>query len=112
MATQQKKSSDNTRKLNGRSICMKALLALIIMLTAFTGIQRTASTQVRAQDPARQYIDGHEVMPGEAIVSFEVTDKGQRQAFVDNAVSLAGGLENRIIGPDNLNMVHFRSKNM
>jgi subtilisin family serine protease len=115
MSTQQKKSTDNTRKLNRRDLCLRLTAALLILLTAFTGAQRAASTQ--AQDPAGQemqteMLDGFEVMRGEAIVQFNATDKLQRQTFVDNAISLVGASDHRRIGQDHLNMVQFRSKNM
>jgi serine protease len=116
MSTQTKKSTDSTRKLNRAAFSLKVTAALIFLLMAFPGAQRVASTQGPAKDPTEkpmltEFIDGHEVMAGEAIVRFVDGDEPQRQTFVNNAVSLAGGLEHRVIA-DNLNLVHFRSNNM
>jgi subtilisin family serine protease len=118
MSTRNKKSSDNTHNLNRGAICLKLTAALIILLTAFPGAQRVASTQGPAQDPAGEkpmqieFVDGHKVVANEAIVRFSATDKLQRQTFVDNAVSLVNASETRGIGPDHLNMFHIRSSNM
>src|SRR5262245_13836750 len=117
MSTRNKKSSDNTHKLNRVANYLKLTAALIILLTAFPGAQRVASTQGQTQDPDQkpmqiELIDGNEVVANEAIVSFSATDELQRQTFVDNAVSLVNASEHRRIGPDNLNMFHIRSNNM
>jgi serine protease len=115
MPTRNKKSSDKTHKLNRGAICLKLTAALIILLTAFPGAQRVASTQGQSQNPDQMQIvliDGREVVANEAIVRFNATDDLQRQTFVDNAISLVNASDHRRIGPDQLNMFHIRSKNM
>src|SRR5882672_245542 len=118
MATQTKKSMDNTPKLNRTAICLKVTAALMILLTIFPGTQRAASTQEPAQGLAAQEtmqiekMNGVEVVAHEAIVKFTDADESRHQTFVDNAVSLVNASETRSIGPRHLNMVHFRSKNM
>jgi subtilisin family serine protease len=117
MSTRNKKSSDNTHKLNRGAICLKLAAALIILLTAFPGAQRAASTQGLPQDPNGQkpmqieLIDGIPVVAGEAIVRFKATDQLQLQTFVANAVSLVNASEHSNIDPE-LNMFHVRSNSM
>jgi serine protease len=118
MSTRTKKSTDNTHKLNRIALYLKVTTALIILLTVFPAFQRTASTQGPAQDQDGQksmqteMVNGFPAVANEAIVSFDTTDKLQRQTFVDNAISLVGASEYRNIGPDKLNMFHIRSENM
>jgi subtilisin family serine protease len=119
MATQTKKSPDNTRKPNRRGIYLKATLALIILLGIFLATQRAASTQAPGQDPGGrdttqfEMFNGHKVVPGEAIVSFlDDTPDDQLQLLVDNAISMADAPESRSIGLAGLNMFHIRSRSM
>ncbi|HEU0173127.1 MAG TPA: S8 family serine peptidase [Blastocatellia bacterium] len=112
----QKKSPDNTRKLNRRAICLKVAVALIILLTVFPGTRRVASTHAQAQDPAArgpqvEKMNGVEVVAGEAIVRFKETDAFQLQTFVENAISLVNASDHRILAPG-LNMYHISSKAM
>jgi serine protease len=111
MSTRTKKPTDNTHRLNRIALCLKVTAALIILLAIFPGAQRTASTQGQGKERV-EMLDGYEVAPGEAIVSFEPTDKLQRQTFVDNAVALVGASASRQIGPDGANLFHISSKNM
>src|SRR5215470_14289775 len=118
MSTKTKKSPDNTHKLNKRAICLRAPLALIILLTVFLAPQRSASTQPLPQDPPGrepmqiERMNGNEVVSGEAIVRFkEETDEAKLQTFVENAISLVNASHHRNIAPG-LNMYHFRSKSM
>src|SRR5262245_33468476 len=120
MSTQTKKSPDNTHKLNRRVICLRAPLALIILLTVFLAPQRSASTQQLLQDPAERerrtktvMINGHEAMENEAIVSFlDDTPEDLLQTLVANAISMSDASEGRSIGPAGLKMLHLRSKSM
>lgn len=117
MSTQTKKP-DNTRKLNRRAICLKATLALIILLGVFLATQRAASTQTPPQDsPAQdtatkfEIVNGHKVVPGEVIVRFAGGDEVQVQTFVNNAIGMVNASDHRDIIPG-LNMYHIRSKDM
>jgi subtilisin family serine protease len=119
MATQTKKSPDNTRKPNRRALYVKVTLALIILLGVVLATQRAASTQAPGQDPGGrdttqfEMFNGHKVVPGEVIVSFfEDTPDDQLQLLVDNAISMADASESRSIGPLGLNIHHIRSKSM
>src|SRR5262245_29609022 len=120
MSTQTKKSPDNTHKLNRRAICLRAPLALIILLTVFLAPQRSASTKALPQDPAERerptktvMINGYEAMENEAIVSFlDDTPEDLLQTLVANAISLSDASEGRSIGPAGLKMLHIRSKSM
>src|SRR5262247_2361665 len=116
MSTRTKNSPGSTHKLNRIAIRLRAPLALIILLTIFLAPQRSASTQTQPQDPAAEeteMIDNNvEVLKGQAIVRFVDADGHQRQTFMDNAISLVNASGHRRIGPDNLNMLHIRSKNM
>src|SRR5262249_44445353 len=104
MATKTKKSPDNTHKLNRRVICLRAPLALVILLTVFLAPQRSASTQAPLQDLAArdtkqfELINGNEAMPGELIVCFDDTDMLQRQTFMDNLISQTNASVHRRIG--------------
>src|SRR5215510_9355846 len=117
MSTQTKKSPDNTHKLKRRAICLRAPLALIILLAVFLAPQRSASTQALLQDPARdtptqiEMINGHRALAGQVIVRFEAATEPELQTLVDNAVSLVNASVHRNLAPD-LNMYHFRSRNM
>src|SRR6266508_5703754 len=102
MSTQTKKSPDNTHKLNRRAICLRAPLALIILLTVFLAPQRSASTQALQDPPERDRIqiermNGYEVVSGEAIVRFKDTDAFQLQTFVENALSMVNASDHRIL---------------
>jgi len=120
MSTQIKKSPDNTHKLSRRAICLRAPLALIILLTVFLAPQRSASTKALPQDPAERerptktvMINGYEAMENEAIVSFlDDTPEDLLQTLVANAISLSDASEGRSIGPAGLKMLHIRSKSM
>ncbi|HMB28733.1 MAG TPA: hypothetical protein VKS99_11540, partial [Blastocatellia bacterium] len=86
MSTKTNKSPGNTHKLNRRAICLRAPLALIILLTVFLAPQRSASTQAQVQNPAArdtttqfEMINGHKAMPGEVLVRFEASDDLQLQ---------------------------------
>jgi subtilisin family serine protease len=117
MSTKTKKSSDNTHKLNRRAICLRAPLALIILLTIFLAPQRSASTQALPQGPGRdqmltEMMGGHEVVSGEAIVRFKAgIDEAQLQTFVENAISLVNASNHRNLFPG-LNMYHISSRTM
>src|SRR5215475_14294321 len=108
MSTQTKKSPDNTHKLNRKAICLRAPLALIILLAVFLAPQRSASTKALPQDPARDtpmqtvMIKGHEAMANEVLVRFEGEDVDRHRTFADNAASLANASLIRNIGPANL----------
>ncbi len=117
MTIQNKK--DKTRKRNGRAICLKATLALIVLSAIFLTTQRGASTQEPAQiqtpqEPMRtEFINGVEVVANEAIVAFsEEPNEAQIQTFMNNAVFMAGASQHRRIGPDNLRLLHVRSRNL
>jgi subtilisin family serine protease len=110
MATQSKKSPDNTRKPNRKGIYLKATLALIILLGVFLFTQRAATTQTQVLAPGIVMINGFQAVEGEAIVSFFPTDELQLRSFKDNAISMANALEGRDIGPLGLSMMHIRSK--
>src|SRR5262245_25906097 len=119
MSTKSKKSPDNTHKLNKRAICLRAPLALIILLVIFLAPQRSASTKALPQDPAgRESMQiemmkgGHKAMAGEVLVRFDADDEVQRQTFVDNVRALVNASDLRGIGPASLGLFHFRSKNM
>jgi serine protease len=119
MSTRSKKSSDNTHKLNRIAICLRAPLALIILLTIFLAPQRSASTQEPSQNRAGrdtttqfEMIKGHKAMPGEVLVRFDAADELQLQTFADNAASLANASVKRSIGPANLGLFHMRSNTM
>jgi subtilisin family serine protease len=117
MSTKTKKSPDNTHKLNRRAICLRAPLALIILLTVFLAPQRSASTKALPQDPPGQdkmqteMINGYEVEAGAVIARFRDTDEDQLRTFVENAISLVNASSHRNIAPG-LNMYHIRSKTM
>src|SRR5215468_42049 len=117
MATQNKKSPDNTRKSNKKPIYLKVALALVILLAVFGVTQRPASTQERSRNlPGREtmqieMMDGVEVVAGEAIVRFN-TPELELQRHVDHAVSMVNASEHRGIGPKDLNLFHMRSKEM
>src|SRR5215470_11470040 len=107
MSTQTKKSSDNTHKLNRRTIYLRAPLALIILLAVFLAPQRSASTQALSQDPAREtptqieMINGFPAVAREVLIGFEASDELQLKTFADNAASLANASVLRSIGPAN-----------
>src|SRR6266540_3528332 len=118
MSTQTKKSPDNTHKLNRRAICLRAPLALIILLTVFLAPQRSASTQALSQNPAAQdtptqteMINGHKAVAGQVIVRFNDADGPQLETFVKNAIEMVNASGNRNIAPD-LNMYHISSNSM
>src|SRR5262245_36201848 len=119
MSTKTKKLPDNTHRLNRRAICLRAPLALIILLTIFLAPQRSASTQARPQDPVAAQdppmqtmtINGHEAMANEVIVAFEGSDL-QLETFVNNAVALARASQYRNIGPAGLGLYRISSKDM
>ena len=116
MSTQNKKSPGSTHKLHRIATRLKAPLALIILLTIFMSLQRSASTQGPPDTPGRgpiqfEMINGHKVVPGEVLVRFSDTDELQLQTFVDNAASLVNATERRNIAPG-LNMFHMRSNSM
>jgi subtilisin family serine protease len=119
MSTKTKKSPDNTHKLNKRAICLRAPLALIILLTVFLAPQRSASTQPLPQNPGArgtptqiEMINGFKAVSREVLVRFSEVPELQLQTFVENAVSQARASERRSIGPASLNLYHFRSKEM
>src|SRR5262245_28531328 len=118
MSTKTKKLPDNTHKLNKRAICLRASLALIILLTVFLAPQRSASTQPLPQDPAGQdkmlteMIGGHEAVANEVLVRFRGDDVERHRTFADNAASLANASLKRSIGPANLGLYHIRSNSM
>src|SRR5262245_49919044 len=113
MSTKPKKSPDNTHKLSRRAICLRAPLALIILLTVFLAPQRSASTQEPSRDSAKEETEmiapGVEVLKGQAIIRFAGAEEDQIKAFMNNAISLVNASGSRRIGPDNLNMLHIRS---
>src|SRR6266540_2881167 len=118
MSTQTKKSPDNTHKLNRRAICLRAPLALIILLTVFLAPQRSASPQALSQNPAAQapptqteMINGHKAVAGQVIVRFNDADGPQLETFVKNAIEMVNASGNRNIAPD-LNMYHISSNSM
>src|SRR5215813_769061 len=114
----QKKSPDNTRKLNRLAICLKVAAPLIILLTVFAGTRRAPSTHAQVQDPVApepmqiERMNGNEVVSGEAIVRFkDETDEAKLQTFVENAISMVNASAHRNIAPG-LNMFHIRTKSM
>src|SRR5262249_37135085 len=112
MSTKTKKSPDNTHKLNKRAICLRAPLALIILLTVFLAPQRSASTQQLPKDPAAEeteMIGNVEVLKGQAIIRFVDAEPDQLETLMGNAISLVNASGHRKIGPGNLNMLHIRS---
>src|SRR5262245_24637182 len=116
MSTKTKKLPDNTHKLNQRAICLRAPLALIILLTIFLAPQRSASTQALPQRPARdttqiELTNGHRALAGQAIVRFSEAPEPELQTLVDNAVSLVNASVHRNLAPG-LNMYHFSSRDM
>jgi subtilisin family serine protease len=110
MATQTKKSPDNTRNPNRKGIYLKATLALIILLGVFLLTQRAATTQTQVLDPGVVMLNGFPVMEGEALVTFYDTDELQLRSFKDNAISMANASESRDMGLLGLNILHIRSK--
>src|SRR5262245_21668853 len=114
MSTQTKKSPDNTHKLNRRAICLRAPLALIILLTIFLAPQRSASTQALQDPPGRdkmqtEMIGGHEVEAGAVIARFNRDiDEDQLRTFVANAIAMVNASDHREIA-SGLNMFHIRS---
>src|SRR5262249_54782879 len=113
MSTKTKKSPDNTHKLNRRAICLRAPLALIILLAIFLAPQQSASTkeppQGRGEEETEMISPGIEVLKGQAIVRFGDPDPDRVKAFMDNAISLVNASGHRKIGPEYLNMLHIRS---
>src|SRR5262245_38360408 len=99
MSTKTKKSPDNTHKLNRRAICLRAPLALIILLTVFLAPQRSASTKEPPQDPAKEETEmiapGVEVLKGQAIIRFEDDDPDRLKTLMDNAISLVNASGHR-----------------
>jgi subtilisin family serine protease len=100
------------------TICLKMAAAIIILLAAFPGTQRTASTQEAPKGPPGketpvqfEMINGRKVVPGEVLVRFSDAPELQLQTFVDNMASLVDATERRNISPG-LNMFHFRSNSM
>jgi hypothetical protein len=86
MSTKTKKSPDNTHKLNRRAICLRAPLALIILLAIFLVPQRSASTKEPPQDPAKEETEmiapNVEVLKGQAIMRFVDADPNQLKTFI------------------------------
>lgn len=114
MATQTKKSPDNTRKPSRRAIYLKATLALIILSAVILATRQAASTQAPGRGPGEKQIEmfnGNEVVANEAIVRFYDAPENQLNAFVANAVSLVGASEHRNIS-QRLDLFHIRSQNM
>jgi subtilisin family serine protease len=119
MSTQNKKSPGSTHKLHRIATRLKAPLALIILLTIFMSLQRSASTQDPViplpgdSVPTKQtvMINGYEAVANEAIVVFDEANELQREAFVSNASSMVNASQLREILPG-LNMYHVRSNNM
>jgi hypothetical protein len=95
MSTKTKKSPDNTHKLNRRAICLRALLALIILLAIFLAPQRSASTKEPPQDPAKEKTEmiapNVEVLNGQAIMPFVDPDPDQPKTFILVVCSVAFG---------------------
>ena len=86
MSIKTKKSLDNTHKLNRRAICLRAPLALIILLAIFLAPQRSASTKEPPQDPAKEETEtiapNVEVLKGQAIMRFAGADPDQLKTFI------------------------------
>ena len=86
MSTKTKKSPDNTLKLNRSAICLRAPLALIILLAIFLTPQRSASTKEPPQDPAKDETEmiapNVEVLKGQAIMRFVDADPDQLKTFI------------------------------
>jgi subtilisin family serine protease len=119
MSTQPKKSPGSTHKLHRIATRLKAPLALIILLTIFMSLQRSASTQDPVINLPRdsvkptqtEMINGHEVVAGQVLVRFEEASEFQLETFVNNAASLANASQTRNLSPG-LNMYHISSNSM
>jgi len=115
MATRTKKSSDNTRKANRKSVYLKSALALMSLLAVFLLTQRSASPPVSAQNWVPQdtqqieFLNGAEVIAGEAIVRFNTPEL---QTFLNHAMSVVNASEHRLIGAASLDMFRVRSQSM
>src|SRR5262249_50362332 len=86
MSTKTKKSPANTHTLNRRAICLRAPMALIILLAIFLAPQRSASTKERPQDPAKEETEmiasNVEVLKGQATMRSVDADPDQLKTFI------------------------------